>query len=144
MLPASGSGYVAAVRRLWIIVVAAGLTLVGGCGGGVADKRDAAAGVARSFYGALEHGDGTAACSALAPETRHKLEQSEGEACPEAVLSLHLAAGSVRTVDAYGREARISLDDDTAFASKMPDGWRIIAAGCKERSKLPYDCQLEK
>ena len=100
--------------------------------------------VVRAFYAALQSGDGAAACAGLAPETRHKLEESEGQACPQAVVSLHLSARSVRVVDAYGRGARVVLDTDTAFASRMRDGWRITAAGCKERSNLPYDCQLEK
>lgn len=117
--------------------------MVSGCGG-VSNKQAEATAVAKAFYAALEDGDGSAACAALSPETRSKLEESEGQPCQEAVTSLHLSARSVRTVDAYGRGARVVLDSDTAFASRMRDGWRITAAGCKERSKLPYDCQLEK
>lgn len=126
-----------------IIVFSAAATMLTGCGQ-VADKRDAVAGLSRSFYGALQDGNGAGACAVLAPETRHKLEESAGEACPKAVSSLHLPAGSIRGVDAYGRAARVRLDKDTAFAAKTPGGWRITAAGCQERSKLPYDCELEK
>lgn len=98
---------------------------------------------AETFYVALDRGDGEAACALLTPETLHKLEQSEGEACPKAVTSLELQGKEVRRVEVHGEQARVQLDGDIAFLARSAGGWRIAAAGCKERPERPYDCELE-
>lgn len=118
--------------------------VVGVAGCGVGPGRDGPIRAARAFYAALDSGDGSKACARLAPEARQKLEESEGESCAEAITSLDLSGTTVRSLDVFGHGARVVLDRDTAFLGRFPDGWRITAAGCQERSQgLPYDCQVE-
>ncbi len=113
-----------------------------GCGS-VAAEREAPSAAALSFYADLADGAAVRACGELLPETRHQLEESRGAPCTQALAALQLKAGAVRVVDVYGDEGRVVLDGDTAFLSKFDNHWRIVAAGCTERQKLPYDCQLE-
>lgn len=143
MLWRNAKGYPVAVRRVLqvLVVCIAAAMLVSGCGPGP-DENGAGA-VARNFYGALDTGNGAKACAELSPEARHKLVESAGTACAKAVTSLQLSGRTPRRVEVYGQTARVTLDSDTAFAAKFADGWRITAAGCKERPALPYDCQLE-
>lgn len=130
------------MRRSAAVIVALGVLGVVGCGLG--PDKDGPVRAARAFYAELDGGNGDGACAQLAPETRHKLEESEGEDCAEAVTSLDLSGTTVRAVELFGHGARIVLDRDTAFLGRFPDGWRVTAAGCKERGKgLPYDCQVE-
>lgn len=141
MLQPRDAGYAGRVRLPSALAVAVLMTTAAGCGS-VAGERNAAASAARSFYAELARGDGARACSDLVPETRHKLEESEGKPCPEAVTSLQLSGQTVRLVDVYGRQGRVVLEGDTAFLAKFGSRWRIAAAGCKKREKLPYDCEL--
>jgi hypothetical protein len=128
------------VRRALLVVA----LVVGVAGCGVGPDKDGPTRAARAFYAALARGDGPGACAQLAPQPRHKLEESEGESCAEAATSLDLSGTTVRSVDVFGHGARVVLDGDTAFLGRFPDGWRITAAGCKESGKeLPYDCQVE-
>lgn len=108
-----------------------------------AQERAGASAAAGAFYAALDRSDGETACALLTPETLHKLEQSEGKSCAKAVTSLDLHASAVRQVEVYGEGARAELDGDTAFLARFAAGWRVVAAGCKERPELPYDCDLE-
>ncbi len=119
------------------------LIVVGVAGCGAGPDKGGPARAAQAFYSALGSGDGTAACVELAPEARHKLEQSGDGQCAEAVTSLNLSGETIRRIEVFGRGARVVLDSDTAFLAKFPDGWRITAAGCKERKERPYDCQVE-
>lgn len=128
-------------RALLVLTCAVVLTATG-CGVGPGKAGPTA--TARAFYAALDSGDGAAGCEKLTPEARHKLVASQGADCAKALTSLQLSGGTLRRVEVYGDGARVVLDSDTAFLAKFSDGWRISAAGCKERGKeLPYDCQLE-
>lgn len=44
----------------------------------------------------------------------------------------------------YGTMAQVSTAQDTLFLSRYPDGWRIVAAGCRPgRDDEPYTCTVE-
>jgi len=129
------------MRRVLQVFGIAGVLAVSGCGLG--PDEGGAVTAARGFYGALDSGDGAKACAQLSIEARHKLVESAGTACAKAVTSLQLSGRTLRRVEVYGHGARVVFDSDTAFAANFADGWRITAAGCKERATLPYDCKLE-
>lgn len=100
-----------------------------GAGGGQAPSR-----AALGFAQAVSAGDGAAACAMLAPGTRHELESSAGLPCTKAVLRQHLpSATRVAVSERYGDEARVVLDDDTTFVARFSIGWRVVAAGCRDR-----------
>jgi hypothetical protein len=115
--------------------------LVAGCGHGATDAPRAAA---VGFEQALAARDGGQACSLLAPKTRSALESSEGEPCTSAVLAQELPASTaVRLAEQYGSQSRVVLAEDTLFLSRFSIGWRVVAAGCRDRgTELPYDCRL--
>ena len=100
--------------------------------------------VAASFYSAVESQDGAAACDALAPETVRELEQSAGKNCSEAILMERLpASGSVGSVRVFGTMAQVRYADETAFLSRFPSGWLVMAASCVPRAHDRYDCQVK-
>jgi hypothetical protein len=41
-----------------------------------------------------------------------------------------------------GPEHRAAIAD-TVFLAEFPDGWKVVAAACTPRDRLPYDCQVE-
>ncbi|MFE9768848.1 hypothetical protein ACFYPC_30760 [Streptomyces sp. NPDC005808] len=112
--------------------------------GGVSGREASASAAATDFEKALAGGDRPALCAALAPETRGEIEDSEEKACVDAIGAQDLPAGGpVRGVDVYGRQARAVLASDTLFLSQFPDGWKIVAAGCRPRSGQPYQCTIK-
>ncbi|MEU2072288.1 hypothetical protein [Streptomyces anulatus] len=83
-------------------------------------------------------------CASLAPDTRSELMDSEKTSCAGAVTAEELPpGGSVRTVDVYGRQARVVLASDTLFLSQFPGGWKIVAAGCTPQPGRPYQCTVK-
>ena len=123
-----------------IALLALGLAL-SGCGG----SQDAAVrDLAEEFYGAVADGDGAAACALLAPTTRSELEQSTGKECAVAILEEPpMLGGDGGDVQVFGVMAQVRRDGDTVFLTRMPDGWRVLAAGCAPRPTAPYDCACE-
>ncbi|WP_247195694.1 hypothetical protein [Streptomyces sp. GESEQ-35] len=114
-----------------------------GCGGAGEREADASA-AAAAFEKALAGGDRAAQCSALAPQTRAEVEDSEEETCVDAVGAQDLPAGGpVSGVDVYGRQARVVLASDTLFLAQFPGGWKIVAAGCRPRPGQPYQCSVK-
>jgi hypothetical protein len=130
--------------RTAMALVAAGLAAVcAGCAG-PDQQGDAAAEVARGLLTAVAAGDGTAACAALAPDTRQELAQSAGKPCAAAITEEALPPpGPVETVDVYGQWARVVTSADTLFLATFGDGWRVVAAGCQPRADRPYDCRVQ-
>ncbi|MDK0523889.1 hypothetical protein [Streptomyces sp. ML-6] len=53
------------------------------------------------------------------------------------------AGGPARTVDVYGRQARVVLTSDTLFLSQFADGWKVVAAGCRPLTGRPYQCSVK-
>ncbi|MEU2250546.1 hypothetical protein [Streptomyces sp. NPDC019224] len=116
------------------------LLLLTGCGAPSSAVRDAAAAFERDV---AEH-DVRGICAALAPGTRSEVESDGRAPCTSAVgENPPPVGGATRTVDVYGRQARVVLDSDTLFLSRFPQGWKVVAAGCVPRPGLPYDCTVE-
>ncbi|MFF1446532.1 hypothetical protein [Streptomyces sp. NPDC058295] len=99
---------------------------------------------ATAFEEALSKGDRAALCAALAPQTRKEVEDSAKKACADAITAQDLPAGGpIRGVDVHGRQGRAVLASDTLFLSQFPDGWKIVAAGCKPQPGQPYECSVK-
>lgn len=118
------------------------VVLLSACSATVAEGEPARV-TAEAFYAALANGDDARACDLLSPDARSSLEQSSDQPCEQALPGEQLPAAQVRRVQAYGQTAFVELDADTAFLGRFRDGWRITAAGCKERADRPYDCLVE-
>lgn len=119
--------------------------LASGCGG----ARDDAVRSARSFYAALDAGDGAAACRLLADPTRRELEASAGEPCARAILQQHVGEASGRPhARTYASMALVRWAQETTFLARFGDGWRVFAAGCAPDATSPrdadrYDCDVQ-
>ncbi|MFC9847973.1 hypothetical protein ACFWFF_12495 [Streptomyces sp. NPDC060223] len=129
------------VRRGSGLLVA--LLVLSGCGGTGARGADATTAV-EAFERAVTSGRALAACALLAPETRDELEDSGRMTCVAALGEEQLPEGGpVRSVDVYGRQAMVTLRNDTLFLSQFPGGWRVVAAGCEPERDRPYKCQVK-
>ncbi|MCM3659791.1 hypothetical protein M3148_02095 [Georgenia satyanarayanai] len=99
---------------------------------------------AGQFYQELTRGDGDAACHMLAPKTREEVEESADAACATAILTLEIPrVEAAKDTDVFGDQAQVTLDADTAFLARFPDGWKIVAAGCTPDGDLPYQCEMQ-
>jgi hypothetical protein len=123
-----------------IALLALGLSL-NACGGSQdGDVRE----VAEEFYLAVSEGNGQGACELLAPTTRSEVEQSSGEPCAAAIeKEVPADHGDSSVVEVFGTMAEVSFDDDTAFLTRMPGGWRVLAAGCRPGAEDRYDCAVK-
>jgi hypothetical protein len=127
------------------LVVLAALVLTG-CGSG---QEAAVEDAARSFDAALRTGAVSRACEDLAPSTRAELEGSTGQDCEQALPEQHLVVlERVGGVQRYGRQASVEVhgaadEADTWFLSRFDGRWLIVAASCRPRPELPYDCDVE-
>jgi hypothetical protein len=127
-----------------------------GCGG---EGADLAAGVAADFHAAVASQEGAGACALLAPQTRGELEQSAQQPCARAVLAESIPdVGGVADSKRFGGKAQVRFAGtgagaadaaggaaiaDTVFLAEFPDGWKVVAAACTPRARLPYDCRVE-
>lgn len=98
---------------------------------------------ARTLFGAVQRGDGAAACAALLPEAARGLATDDSP-CAREILTMGLTGGPIRDVEVWGGRARLRAGDDVVFLADFGDGWRVAAAGCE---RLPgqdrYDCEVE-
>ncbi|CAM5250071.1 hypothetical protein [Streptomyces aurantiogriseus] len=130
--------------RAWSTAVAVVLAGTVGACGTVSERRDDVRAAAAAFETALGESAYDRMCAALAPGTREELEQSAGTPCAEALSEESLpAGGDVRGTDVYGNQARAVLAGDTLFLSHFTTGWKVVAAGCRQRPHLPYRCQIK-
>ncbi|MET8509181.1 hypothetical protein ABZV60_31810 [Streptomyces sp. NPDC004787] len=118
--------------------------LLCGCGASAA-REDGASLAGRRFAAALAAHDYRAGCELLAPETRDEVEQDAQGPCGPALRELGLpAAGPVRGVEVYGRDALLRTAGDVLFLSQFGSGWRVTAAGCVAQGEdEPYRCALK-
>jgi hypothetical protein len=132
------------------------LSWVSACASGEADQ---AAGVAADFHAAVAPREAVGVCALLAPETRSELEQSAQRPCDKAVLAESIPdVGGVQDSKMFGGKAQVrftsardgradTLGDagiaDTVFLARFPGGWKVVAAACTPRDRLPYDCRVE-
>ena len=124
-------------------LAAGALLALGGCAGQGSVENAAAADAAERFARDVT-ADTPSACDLLAPQTRVQLEDSSEMSCAEALPQQDLpAAGSVRRVEVYGKDAVVHLEKDTLFLARFDDGWRVTAAGCTPNGDRPYDCDVE-
>ena len=127
------------------VVLLAGF-VVAGCG---SSQERAVVDAAQAFGAALAAGDEARACTWLAPSTVAELEQSSGQDCARALPAQDLVAlDRVSSVERYGRQASVAVRStagttDTWFLSRFSGRWLVVAASCRPRRDLPYDCDLE-
>ena len=107
------------------------------------ERETAASRAALRFEQSVRQADWSRACTALAPQTRQELMQSEKSSCAKALPGQQLPyAGAVRGSEVYGQQAQVVLNSDTLFLSAFPAGWLITAAGCEPRHHQPYQCKV--
>jgi len=111
-----------------------------GCGADPA--AEAAATAQQRFTTALSTGDTAAACAALAPDAVEHLRAAHGRDCARELRGARVGGGPVREVQVWGTQAQVRTTGDTVFLTRGPDGWRVIAAGCRSRGELPYACAV--
>ncbi|MER7110017.1 hypothetical protein [Streptomyces sp. NPDC000229] len=98
---------------------------------------------ATAFTARHQASDNAAACEYVAPDTREELAHDPGPTCAAGLAEADLPdPGEVRTIDVYGHQARVELDQDTYFLTSFADGWKINAAGCTPRHRKPYRCHV--
>jgi hypothetical protein len=126
----------------WIWALSAVILLT--CAACGVPEDDAPRTAAVSFERALEVDDGAGACALLAPETRAELEQSAGSSCAEAIVEEDLPrAGAVGASSAFGTMAQVRFTADTLFLAEFDGEWKVMAAGCSQVPRAPYDCAVE-
>jgi hypothetical protein len=129
------------ISRWGWVAAAAVLCSCAACG--TAADGDTAATTATRFLGAVARGDDGGACAELAPRTRQGLT-SDGTACASALAELDLPSGEdVRATAVWSDRAQVRTADDVLFLVWLPDGWRVVAAGCAPRPDETYECRLE-
>lgn len=87
--------------------------------------------------------DPEARCDLLVAATRAALEKQEQSSCAEAIGSLQLDGGGVRSVEVWGGQAQVRLAGDTLFLDETQSGWRVAAAACTAHGQAPYECDVE-
>jgi ketosteroid isomerase-like protein len=121
------------------LLVAAGLTA--GCG--AQPGQDAVTGAANQWLAAARTKDAAALCRLLTPAAAESAATGN-ETCQQAVGQLTLPGdGPVRAVQVWSDQAQVRTGGDTLFLTRLSDGWRVNAAGCKEQDDKPYDCDVE-
>ena len=131
------------MRFAAMVLVLTGALTLAGCGS-PGERESAALAVTEQFLAAAATGDGTAACAALAPDTRDEVERAAGEPCADAVLAEDLPEpGPDADTAVYGQWAMVRLGGQAVFLAMFPGGWRVVAAGCHPRGERPYDCVVD-
>jgi hypothetical protein len=112
------------------------VVVVTGCGGGQA--ADDAQQLANRFEQAVQSKDFGQACDLLSPEVQQSLDDCAKE-LEEAELP---EVTGVPNAAVYGQNGLVTWAAETVFVSRVPGGWRVIAAGCTPRPDRPYDCAI--
>ena len=87
--------------------------------------------------------DWSGACELLSESVRTQLVATAARPCGLALPALRLSSGQVGSVQVWGHNAMVTVDDGALFLSWFPSGWRVIAAGCESQGEdLPYQCAV--
>jgi hypothetical protein len=128
------------LRTRWVAAVATVLLAAAGCG---SPESAVARDTAVEFSRAVAAGDTATACDMLAPKTKSELVESAGMPCPDALAEESLPdAGEARAAEAFGTMAQVRFDADVLFLAEFRGGWKVLAVGCEDRPKRPYDCTV--
>ena len=131
--------------RTAAVAVLSGLALAA-CG---SSQEVAVEDAARGFAEALASDDPERACTSVAPSTVVELEMSTGQACARALQAQDVVVlDEVGSVQRYGRQASVEVqsstgETDTWFLSRFDGRWLLVAASCRPRPELPYDCDVD-
>jgi len=93
------------------------------------------------FADVSAHHDGRA-CADLAPQAAQGLATGDSD-CAGQIGELKLTGGTIRAVRVWGERAQVLLSGDTVFLTRLRQGWKVTAAGCRRQAKGPYDCDVE-
>jgi hypothetical protein len=126
-----------AVALLAGVGILAGASGCGKAGDEAAVRRATAA----FFAAAAAHQDG-GACADLVPQAAKSLQSSDSS-CADEIGKLKLTGGTIRVVRVWGYRAQVVMTADTVFLSRLPQGWKVAAAGCRPQAQGPYDCDVE-
>ncbi|MEV4313920.1 hypothetical protein [Actinocrispum sp. NPDC049592] len=121
---------------VWLAVA-----LLGGCGSST--QTQDALGVAKRFEAALADGDAQTACGLLAGAAVRRINDLRPEGCASALPTLGLPAEAPADVRVWGDTAQAKSGHDTLFLRRLPEGWRIIGAGCTPNGEAPYKCKAD-
>lgn len=110
---------------------------------GCSPSSSAAGDVARHFVQAVAAHDGATACALLIPAAAQSAGGVARMPCPQAIVHLDEQGSNVSSTQVWGDAAIVHVGSDTVFLRRMPDGWRVSAAGCTKQPDAPYDCDLE-
>ncbi|MFB9831075.1 hypothetical protein ACFFNX_02595 [Actinoallomurus acaciae] len=95
-----------------------------------------------AFFTAVTAHRDTKACADLAPQAARSLATSDSS-CADEIGKLKLSGGTIRTVRVWGERAQVLLSRDTVFLTRLREGWKVAAAGCRRQAEGPYDCDVE-
>jgi hypothetical protein len=127
--------------RYPLVGVFAALAVVGGCGS--SNQTGAALDLATRFESALAANDGHTACALLARQAVRRIDDLRPEGCPSVLPTLGLPTGRPTGVQVWGDTAEATSDHDTLFLRRLPEGWRVIGAGCTPNGDAPYQCKAD-
>ncbi len=127
-------------RPALILLVLA--VLAGGCGTSD-DERQVEATVER-FYDAVRHDDGEAACEELGESLLEQVESQTQQSCRGVIARFEYEGGEIVRTQVFVTNAKVDLrNNETAFLSREPDGWKLSAIACKPEKGKPADRPLE-
>ncbi len=129
------------LNRVRFTLVCLTIALLGGCGSS-AQSQDAL-GAARRFESALATGDAQTACALLAGAAVRRINDLRPEGCASALPTLGLPAEPPADVQVWGDTAQAKSGHDTLFLRRLPEGWRVIGAGCTPNGEAPYKCKAD-
>jgi hypothetical protein len=95
-----------------------------------------------AFFAAVSAHQDDRACADLAPQAAQGLATSDSS-CAKQIGKLKLAGGTIRAVRVWGQRAQVLLSGDTVFLTRVRQGWKVTAAGCRRHANGPYDCDVE-
>lgn len=126
------------MRLTAVTIVLIACLAAAGCG--QSEDRRQVRDVAEAFAGAVQAGDGAAACALLSRFAAEEVESQERAPCEQAILSLDLPDDPVEHVRVYITSAQVEQAGGAyAYLDRARDGWRLTAVGCTFEDGKPRD-----